>query len=141
LPTKALLRDEPAVEHYLTKMISTAILMGADADTAEEDMSDVLDFERDMAKMQEQVKEVEKVYFLTQSFSRLYTKFYSNFVCDFFCSRAETKSTVEEYFRSAMLKLRAEERGETIGGRRLRKIRKRGNIRAKSILISKSNLP
>jgi len=49
------------VEHYRTKMTSAAVLMGANEEFADGEMERVLNFEKTMAKVQEEVKEIEKV--------------------------------------------------------------------------------
>ncbi len=45
-------------------MIRTAVVFGAEESRAKAEMAKVLDFEREMAKVQERVKRTEKVIFL-----------------------------------------------------------------------------
>ncbi len=49
------------VEEYLKKMVRAASLFGAGEARAQEEMGKVLEFEREMARVQEEVKDVEKV--------------------------------------------------------------------------------
>ncbi len=63
LSNKALLKGSAheTTVHYLRKMVRAAVAFGAPEERARREMSRALDFERELARVQEEVKEVEKV--------------------------------------------------------------------------------
>ena len=52
--------EESNVRHYFAKMVSAALLFGASEANAKKDMQDALEFEIELAYVQNEVKKIEK---------------------------------------------------------------------------------